>query len=192
MWRKTMSKRPGSRCFGVDPNRNFDANFGGGKLLLIFWFYNIHESFWDIDYLEQVSYKRCGETSHNILLMRVRRLISFPRQHPTRSRFQLHFDWIDHTIHMSYPRLPKLTHYFKLHYRNILSGNKGNNSRIFSVTKYPQQVLRIPVHYHQNGGRTFGMAPGSLNSLSGAHISKGAHLVPFYPSTDTSGTSCST
>lgn len=29
MWRKTMSKRPGSRCFGVDPNRNFDANFGG-------------------------------------------------------------------------------------------------------------------------------------------------------------------
>ncbi|XP_067861290.1 carboxypeptidase A1-like isoform X2 [Heptranchias perlo] len=29
MWRKTMSKRPGSHCFGVDANRNFDANFGG-------------------------------------------------------------------------------------------------------------------------------------------------------------------
>ncbi|XP_067915538.1 carboxypeptidase A1-like [Heterodontus francisci] len=29
MWRKTMSKIPGSRCFGVDANRNFDANFGG-------------------------------------------------------------------------------------------------------------------------------------------------------------------
>ncbi|XP_072922918.1 carboxypeptidase A1-like isoform X3 [Hemitrygon akajei] len=29
MWRKTMSKSPGTHCFGVDPNRNFDANFGG-------------------------------------------------------------------------------------------------------------------------------------------------------------------
>ncbi|XP_078090865.1 carboxypeptidase A1-like [Mustelus asterias] len=29
MWRKTMSKRPGSHCIGVDANRNFDANFGG-------------------------------------------------------------------------------------------------------------------------------------------------------------------
>ncbi|XP_041058945.1 carboxypeptidase A1-like isoform X1 [Carcharodon carcharias] len=29
MWRKTMSKKPGSHCIGVDANRNFDANFGG-------------------------------------------------------------------------------------------------------------------------------------------------------------------
>ncbi|XP_043569955.1 carboxypeptidase A1-like [Chiloscyllium plagiosum] len=29
MWRKTMSKSPGTHCFGVDANRNFDTNFGG-------------------------------------------------------------------------------------------------------------------------------------------------------------------
>ncbi|EDL13739.1 carboxypeptidase A2, pancreatic, isoform CRA_b [Mus musculus] len=29
MWRKTRSKRSGSFCVGVDPNRNWDANFGG-------------------------------------------------------------------------------------------------------------------------------------------------------------------
>ncbi|XP_048409627.1 carboxypeptidase A2-like isoform X3 [Stegostoma tigrinum] len=29
MWRKTMSTSPGTHCFGVDANRNFDANFGG-------------------------------------------------------------------------------------------------------------------------------------------------------------------
>ncbi|XP_070611009.1 carboxypeptidase A2 [Erythrolamprus reginae] len=29
MWRKTRSKIPGSRCVGVDPNRNWDAGFGG-------------------------------------------------------------------------------------------------------------------------------------------------------------------
>ncbi|KFQ34612.1 Carboxypeptidase A2, partial [Merops nubicus] len=29
MWRKTRSKIPGSLCFGVDPNRNWDAGFGG-------------------------------------------------------------------------------------------------------------------------------------------------------------------
>ncbi|XP_038667716.1 carboxypeptidase A1-like [Scyliorhinus canicula] len=29
MWRKTMSRRQGSHCIGVDANRNFDANFGG-------------------------------------------------------------------------------------------------------------------------------------------------------------------
>ncbi|EDM15255.1 carboxypeptidase A2 (pancreatic) (predicted), isoform CRA_b [Rattus norvegicus] len=29
MWRKTRSKRSGSGCVGVDPNRNWDANFGG-------------------------------------------------------------------------------------------------------------------------------------------------------------------
>ncbi|NXG94948.1 CBPA2 Carboxypeptidase, partial [Stercorarius parasiticus] len=29
MWRKTRSKNPGSVCFGVDPNRNWDAGFGG-------------------------------------------------------------------------------------------------------------------------------------------------------------------
>lgn len=29
MWRKTRSKVPGSSCFGVDPNRNWDAGFGG-------------------------------------------------------------------------------------------------------------------------------------------------------------------
>ncbi|KAM6320920.1 carboxypeptidase A2-like [Aegotheles albertisi] len=29
MWRKTRSKNPGSVCVGVDPNRNWDAGFGG-------------------------------------------------------------------------------------------------------------------------------------------------------------------
>ncbi|KAL2094043.1 hypothetical protein ACEWY4_011355 [Coilia grayii] len=29
MWRKTRSKNPGSTCRGVDPNRNWDAGFGG-------------------------------------------------------------------------------------------------------------------------------------------------------------------
>jgi len=29
MWRKTRSKNPGSYCVGVDPNRNWDAGFGG-------------------------------------------------------------------------------------------------------------------------------------------------------------------
>ncbi|NXP18516.1 CBPA2 Carboxypeptidase, partial [Scytalopus superciliaris] len=29
MWRKTRSKIPGSVCYGVDPNRNWDAGFGG-------------------------------------------------------------------------------------------------------------------------------------------------------------------
>uniref|UniRef100_A0A8C3NAJ6 Peptidase M14 domain-containing protein n=1 Tax=Geospiza parvula TaxID=87175 RepID=A0A8C3NAJ6_GEOPR len=29
MWRKTRSKIPGSICVGVDPNRNWDAGFGG-------------------------------------------------------------------------------------------------------------------------------------------------------------------
>ncbi|XP_071781621.2 carboxypeptidase A4 [Centroberyx gerrardi] len=29
MWRKTRSKNPGSGCRGVDPNRNWDAGFGG-------------------------------------------------------------------------------------------------------------------------------------------------------------------
>nr|XP_048692724.1 carboxypeptidase A2-like isoform X2 [Caretta caretta] len=29
MWRKTRSKNSGSLCFGVDPNRNWDAGFGG-------------------------------------------------------------------------------------------------------------------------------------------------------------------
>ncbi|XP_051889696.1 carboxypeptidase A1-like [Pristis pectinata] len=29
MWRKTRSNHSGTKCIGVDPNRNFDANFGG-------------------------------------------------------------------------------------------------------------------------------------------------------------------
>ncbi|KAF1530856.1 Carboxypeptidase A1, partial [Eudyptula albosignata] len=29
MWRKTRSINPGSHCVGVDPNRNWDAGFGG-------------------------------------------------------------------------------------------------------------------------------------------------------------------
>ncbi|XP_017694718.1 PREDICTED: carboxypeptidase A1-like [Lepidothrix coronata] len=29
MWRKTRSKYPGNICVGVDPNRNWDAGFGG-------------------------------------------------------------------------------------------------------------------------------------------------------------------
>ncbi|XP_053575719.1 carboxypeptidase A2 [Bombina bombina] len=29
MWRKTRSVNSGSRCYGVDPNRNWDAGFGG-------------------------------------------------------------------------------------------------------------------------------------------------------------------
>ncbi|XP_078276246.1 carboxypeptidase A1-like [Rhinoraja longicauda] len=29
MWRKTRSGVPGGKCLGVDPNRNFDAGFGG-------------------------------------------------------------------------------------------------------------------------------------------------------------------
>ncbi|XP_060545340.1 carboxypeptidase A2 [Pantherophis guttatus] len=29
MWRKTRSRIPGSQCVGVDPNRNWDAGFGG-------------------------------------------------------------------------------------------------------------------------------------------------------------------
>ncbi|XP_056595987.1 carboxypeptidase A1-like [Triplophysa dalaica] len=30
MWRKTRKPNPGSSCAGVDPNRNWDAGFGGG------------------------------------------------------------------------------------------------------------------------------------------------------------------
>ncbi|NXG01390.1 CBPA2 Carboxypeptidase, partial [Sakesphorus luctuosus] len=33
MWRKTRSKIPGSVCYGVDPNRNWDAGFGECPLL---------------------------------------------------------------------------------------------------------------------------------------------------------------
>ncbi|XP_059843041.1 carboxypeptidase A1-like [Hypanus sabinus] len=29
LWRKTRSRYSGTNCIGVDPNRNFDANFGG-------------------------------------------------------------------------------------------------------------------------------------------------------------------
>ena len=29
MWRKTRSKYANSLCVGVDPNRNFNASFGG-------------------------------------------------------------------------------------------------------------------------------------------------------------------
>lgn len=29
MWRKTRSRHSGSNCIGVDPNRNWDAGFGG-------------------------------------------------------------------------------------------------------------------------------------------------------------------
>lgn len=29
MWRKTRSKYEGNACFGTDPNRNCDANYGG-------------------------------------------------------------------------------------------------------------------------------------------------------------------
>ncbi|EGV98195.1 Carboxypeptidase A4 [Cricetulus griseus] len=29
LWRKTRSRNPGSRCIGVDPNRNWNASFGG-------------------------------------------------------------------------------------------------------------------------------------------------------------------
>ncbi|XP_057692894.1 carboxypeptidase A1-like [Corythoichthys intestinalis] len=29
LWRKTRKPHPGSSCIGVDPNRNWDANFGG-------------------------------------------------------------------------------------------------------------------------------------------------------------------
>ena len=29
MWRKTRSRAPGTRCYGVDPNRNFDADWAG-------------------------------------------------------------------------------------------------------------------------------------------------------------------
>lgn len=29
MWRKTRSKHSGALCVGVDPNRNWDAGFGG-------------------------------------------------------------------------------------------------------------------------------------------------------------------
>lgn len=31
MWRKTRKPNPGSSCVGVDPNRNWDAGFGGTK-----------------------------------------------------------------------------------------------------------------------------------------------------------------
>jgi hypothetical protein len=31
MWRKTRSKVSGSLCVGVDPNRNWDAGFGGER-----------------------------------------------------------------------------------------------------------------------------------------------------------------
>uniref|UniRef100_A0A8C6XN46 Carboxypeptidase A2 n=1 Tax=Naja naja TaxID=35670 RepID=A0A8C6XN46_NAJNA len=31
MWRKTRSRIPGSRCVGVDPNRNWNAGFGGNN-----------------------------------------------------------------------------------------------------------------------------------------------------------------
>lgn len=34
MWRKTRSVNPGSTCRGVDPNRNWDAGFGGKKIIL--------------------------------------------------------------------------------------------------------------------------------------------------------------
>ena len=47
MWRKTRSKNPGSVCIGVDPNRNWDAGFGGQyrkrqlMLLMYFVLYNV-------------------------------------------------------------------------------------------------------------------------------------------------------
>jgi len=36
MWRKTRSVNPGSSCRGVDPNRNWDAGFGGAKIKPLF------------------------------------------------------------------------------------------------------------------------------------------------------------
>ncbi len=33
MWRKTRKPNSGSSCVGVDPNRNWDAGFGGEMLL---------------------------------------------------------------------------------------------------------------------------------------------------------------
>ncbi|NWS77549.1 CBPA2 Carboxypeptidase, partial [Crotophaga sulcirostris] len=37
MWRKTRSKNQGSLCIGVDPNRNWDAGFGGRNNVSGFW-----------------------------------------------------------------------------------------------------------------------------------------------------------
>lgn len=37
MWRKTRSKNAGSLCIGVDPNRNWDAGFGGRNQVSGFW-----------------------------------------------------------------------------------------------------------------------------------------------------------
>lgn len=34
MWRKTRKPNPGSSCMGVDPNRNWDAGFGGNVCFL--------------------------------------------------------------------------------------------------------------------------------------------------------------
>lgn len=35
MWRKTRSVNSGSTCRGVDPNRNWDAGFGGKALVAL-------------------------------------------------------------------------------------------------------------------------------------------------------------
>lgn len=45
MWRKTRKPNPGSSCVGVDPNRNWDAGFGGNIFLchsLVFKASNSH------------------------------------------------------------------------------------------------------------------------------------------------------
>jgi len=42
MWRKTRKPNPGSICVGVDPNRNWDAGFGGEMLSSLKLFFKAH------------------------------------------------------------------------------------------------------------------------------------------------------
>ena len=35
LWRKTRTKIDGSSCFGIDPNRNFDVQWGGKKEFVV-------------------------------------------------------------------------------------------------------------------------------------------------------------
>lgn len=47
MWRKTRKPNPGSSCVGVDPNRNWDAGFGGN----VCWRFPFSRNFLNIIYM---------------------------------------------------------------------------------------------------------------------------------------------
>lgn len=70
MWRKTRKPNSGSSCIGVDPNRNWDAGFGGTKENIYInirygWVKTPAKRFFDIHYLSTgagASSSPCSET----------------------------------------------------------------------------------------------------------------------------------